>query len=96
MTKEKTNLNSGKGVEVEQGAASEFIDCIGLAGRLKVPVSWVRDRVRSRAEEPIPHHKFGKYVRFLWGSPELEQWLSGRIITASNRKAGRILGKGIQ
>lgn len=71
----------------------EVIDCAELAMRWKLPVSWVCDQVRARANDPIPHIKFGKYVRFRWHSPELQQWLERRIISASNRKAGRILGK---
>ena len=74
----------------------EFIDCPELATRWKLPVSWIREQVRSRSDDPIPHVRFGKYVRFRWGSPELEEWAERRIITASNRKAGRILGKEMQ
>jgi hypothetical protein len=73
----------------------EFIDCPELAARWKLPVSWIREQVRSRSTDPLPHIRFGKYVRFRWGSPELEEWAERRIITASNRKAGRILGKEI-
>ncbi len=73
----------------------EFIDCPELAARWKLPVSWIREQVRSRSADPLPHIRFGKYVRFRWGSPELEEWAERRIITASNRKAGRILGKEI-
>src|SRR5229473_1697430 len=39
----------------------EFIDSIELARRWNVPVSWVRDQVRSRAQDPLPHINFGKY-----------------------------------
>ncbi|HTM89598.1 MAG TPA: hypothetical protein VL155_15445 [Terriglobales bacterium] len=49
-----------------------------LAARWKVPVSWIYDQVRSRAADPLPCKKFGKYVRFEWGSPELEKWLKRR------------------
>ena len=55
-----------------------IIDSAELAKRLNLPESWVRDQVRSRAVDPIPHKKFGKYVRFVWGSPELEKWLKRR------------------
>ncbi len=58
----------------------EIIDCPELARRWMLPVSWVRDQVRVRATNPIPHIKFGKYVRFRWGSPELEQWLAARTV----------------
>jgi len=56
----------------------EMIDATVLAERLNLPTSWVRDQVRSRATDPIPCLRFGKYVRFKWGSPELEQWLKRR------------------
>jgi len=40
----------------------------------------------SRASDPLPCIRFGKYVRFAWLSPELEQWLSRR---RSNGKSAR-------
>jgi hypothetical protein len=74
----------------------EFIDSKDLARRWALPESWIREQVRSRSTDPLPHVRFGKYVRFRWGSPELEAWARRRIIDGSNRKAGRILGKEIQ
>ena len=74
----------------------EFIDSKELASRWALPESWIREQVRWRAADPLPHVRFGKYVRFRWGSPELEGWAERRIIDGSNRKAGRILGKEIQ
>ena len=56
----------------------EVITVEQLAERLRLPPSWVRDQVRRRAADPIPHLKLGKYVRFQWGSPELESWVSRR------------------
>lgn len=44
----------------------------GLALRWWVPKSSVREQVRTRSTDPILHLGFGKYVRFRWGSPELE------------------------
>ena len=35
-----------------------------LAGRLRVPVSWIYDRTRADGPDRIPHYKIGKYVRF--------------------------------
>ena len=69
---------------------SEFIDSIELARRWSVPVSWVRDQVRSRAPDPLPHVNFGKYVRFLWRSPDLEDWVARRIVKGNNRRVGRV------
>jgi len=69
--------------------AYEFIDSGELARRWGVPVSWVRDQVRGRAEDPLPHVNFGKYVRFLWGSEGLELWIRRRIVMGNNRRLGR-------
>jgi hypothetical protein len=71
----------------------EFIDSAELALRWGIPASWVREQVRTRSLDPIPHVRFGKYVRFRWGSPELEHWAGRRIVSSSNRVAGRALGK---
>jgi hypothetical protein len=56
----------------------ELIDAAELAKRWSLPVSWIREQTRSRASDPLPHVRFGKYVRFAWLSPELEQWLNRR------------------
>ena len=68
----------------------ENLDSAQLAERLNVPESWVRDQVRARAEDPLPHLQLGKYVRFLWGSPELEAWLLRRMIVPNNKRVGRV------
>jgi hypothetical protein len=56
----------------------ELIDAADLAKRLNLPESWIRDQVRSRATDPIPHLRFGRYVRFQWAHPDLMQWLERR------------------
>jgi hypothetical protein len=68
----------------------EFINSQELARRWDVPVSWVRDQVRSRAPDPLPHVHLGKYVRFIWGSPQLEEWIVRRIVVVNNRRMGRV------
>jgi hypothetical protein len=90
---ETTTQVAGQAVQIQQ---YEFIDSKELAARWALPESWIREQVRSRASDPLPHIRFGKYVRFRWGSPELEGWAKRRIIDGSNRNAGRILGKEIQ
>ena len=45
-----------------------------LAARWNVPETWVRDCVRARSGDPIPCVRLGRYVRFEWGSPQLEAW----------------------
>jgi hypothetical protein len=74
----------------------EFIDCRELARRWAVPETWVREQVRSRTADPLPHVRLGKYVRFRWGSPEMEGWAERRIINANNRDVGRVQRKEIR
>jgi hypothetical protein len=56
----------------------EMIDSAELAARWRVPESWIRNRTRARTpkEERIPCVRFGRYVRFEWGSPQLSEWLA--------------------
>lgn len=68
----------------------EFIDSRELGRRLAVPTSWIRDQVRARSQDPLPHVNFGKYVRFLWGSPALELWIRRRIVVENNRRVERV------
>jgi hypothetical protein len=56
----------------------EIIDAPELAKRWRVPESWVRSQVRPRTREAdqIPHLRLGRYVRFEFGSAELETWIA--------------------
>lgn len=81
--------SSSNDLDVERFTEYEFIDSRELARRLTVPPSWIRDQVRARSEDPIPHVNLGKYVRFLWGSPALELWIRRRIVVGNNRRLGR-------
>jgi hypothetical protein len=49
--------------DAERLTVYEFIDTRELARRLTVPASWIRDQVRARSEDPLPHVNLGKYVR---------------------------------
>lgn len=53
----------------------ELIDAEELATRLNLPVSWIRSHCRNRTSDEVPCLRFGRWVRFRWGSPELEKWL---------------------
>jgi hypothetical protein len=66
----------------------EIIDSQELARRLCVPESWVRDRVRARSEDPLPHVKIGRYVRFEWGSPDLVEWWSRHRVSKQGKNGG--------
>ncbi len=64
----------------------ELLTPVEFAERLKVPVTWVRERARSReldGEDVIPHLRLGRYIRYRWGSPELEAWLQRRLYAES-------------
>ncbi len=63
----------------------EIIDSVELAKRWVLPTSWIREQARSRATDPIPHIRFGRYVRFRWGSPELNDWLHRRMVNSGRR-----------
>jgi hypothetical protein len=67
----------------------ELLTPVELADRLKVPATWVRERTRSRdlQGDVIPHLRLGRYIRFQWGSPELEAWLRRRLFTRSLRES---------
>lgn len=60
------------------GNGPELIDSTQLAARWQVPESWVRNHTRERTpkDDRIPCVRFGRYVRFEWGSPRLEQWVA--------------------
>jgi hypothetical protein len=57
---------------------SEVLDARTLAARWGVPVSWIREQTRSRASDPIPHVRLGRYRRFEWNSPALLSWFAKR------------------
>jgi hypothetical protein len=82
-------LPSPKDGDADRFTQYEFIDSRELARRLTVPASWIRDQVRARSEDPLPHVNLGKYVRFLWGSPALELWIRRRIVVGNNGRLGR-------
>jgi hypothetical protein len=56
----------------------EVIDAIELAKRWKLPESWIREQTRARVGDPLPCIRFGRYVRFEWGSPKLVAWYERR------------------
>src|ERR1019366_4834174 len=59
----------------------ELLTTEELGERLRLPSTWIREQTRSRAldGDPIPHLRFGRYIRFRWGSPELDAWLRRRL-----------------
>ena len=49
-----------------------------VAKLLRVPVSWVYDRLRKNAPSPLPGFKLGKYWRFR--QTEIVAWLNARHV----------------
>lgn len=66
------------GIEHKPIGPSEVIDADELASRWNLPASWIREQTRSRAGDPLPCIRFGRYVRFEWGSPHLSAWFERR------------------
>jgi hypothetical protein len=56
----------------------EIVDAAELARRWSLSVSWIREQTRSRASDPIPHVRLGRYRRFEWNSPALLKWWARR------------------
>ncbi len=77
---EVLRMSPTSGFEQKAGPAVQVLDTDGLAAKLDLMPSWIRSHVQPRCpkEERIPHVRFGRYVRFLWGSPELTAWLESR------------------
>ena len=64
---------------------NEPIDAKELARRWNIPQSWVRDNVRERTADPIPHVKLGHYLKFEWDSPQLHAWFDRRRSAGQKR-----------
>lgn len=83
--------------ESAQGVYAVFqydsLNCAQLGAKLNMPETWVREHVRERVADPIPHLKLGKYVRFAWGSPELAAWLERRMVGGHVKKVVRSSGR---
>ena len=85
MTLEK--LPALQSVTSQHSEWHEIVDAEELAKRLNVPESWVYEQVRTRATDPMPHLRLGKYVRFQPGSPEFKAWLEKhRVGSAQTRR----------
>ncbi len=84
----QTSTDIAPSISALNDPSVEIIDSKELARRLRLPESWVRDRVRARNNDPLPHVKVGRYVRFEWGSPELVQWWARHRVSKQGRNGG--------
>jgi hypothetical protein len=71
-------VKDSKPASQPNGSWYEVVDAEEIARRLKVKPSWVYDQVRSDAEDPMPHLRLGRWVRFQPDSPEFQAWLTRR------------------
>ena len=85
----KENSSEFSTSENSKAQEYEIIDSRELARRWTLPESWVRGHVGVDNVDPIPHLRFGRYVRFRWSSPELNSWLGRRTIVGSNTKRAK-------
>ena len=87
MTVDSTGrIGANKKETTPTTASCEIIDSRELARRCNVPETWIREYTRSRTKDTIPHLKFGRYIRYAWGSPELEHWLQQRRVNGDGRR----------
>ncbi len=84
----QTSTDIAPSISALNDPSVEIIDSKELARRLRLPESWVRDRVRARNDDPLPHVKVGRYVRFEWGSPELVEWWARHRVSKQGRNGG--------
>jgi hypothetical protein len=55
-----------------------------LAAYLGVPKSWIYDRTGPLAQDPVPHFKLGRYLRFDPECEEFKAWLNRTFRVSSN------------
>jgi predicted DNA-binding transcriptional regulator AlpA len=69
-------------------ADSDFLDFRGLAAKLGTSEQWVRRNVRQTyTRDPIPHLRFGRMIRFVWDSQEMQEWIERRKAIADGTKS---------
>lgn len=68
------------------GNSYEVIKAEELARRWSVPVTWIYEQTRWRCQDPLPVVRLGKYVRFEWGSPQLEAWWDHHRSSSENQR----------
>ena len=60
-------MNSTGSNRLSAGSAEYLLELLTVsevAAALRVPASWVYERVRRRGRDRMPHLKIGKYLRF--------------------------------
>jgi predicted DNA-binding transcriptional regulator AlpA len=74
--------------KVAPSVDSVFLDFRGLAAKLGASEQWVRRNVRrTYTRDPIPHLRFGRSIRFVWDSQEMQEWIERRKANADGTKS---------
>ena len=81
----------------------EVLTAAELAERLRVKSNTIREYLRTRCPDPIPHLRMGRSPLFEWDSPWLADWLARRrrnglthgtvsapMVTADKVERGRV------
>jgi excisionase family DNA binding protein len=69
-------VKSSSSLEEPRGRSEYFLEFLTVkevAAALRVPPSWVYERVRKRGKDRMPHLKIGKYLRFRLS--EIRTWV---------------------
>jgi len=67
---------------------SAFLDFHELAAKLGTTEQWVRRNVRrTYTRDPIPHLRFGRIIRFVWDSREMQEWIERHKAIADAQKS---------
>lgn len=78
----------GRKANSRAASDSAFLDFRGLAARLGTTEQWVRRNVRrTYTRDPIPHLRFGRIIRFVWDSLEMQEWIERRKASAGGTKS---------
>lgn len=83
---QKGNSESKIGVSSVQQAANatpEILTPEEAAALLRVGIIWVHEKCRSRAKNPLPHHRVGKFLRFR--RSELLKWFDDALTQKKSR-----------
>jgi excisionase family DNA binding protein len=65
----------------------EILTVDEVAALLKVKPGYIHEKCRTRSQNPIPHYRPGKYLRFRRAA--VLEWLESTASNAGKRKAGR-------
>jgi len=67
----------------------KIITAVMLAKMWQTSKLWVESHTRDKSD-PIPHLRFGRCIRYAWGSAELNDWMARRQV--AGRQYGSVPG----